>query len=108
MTSYKDDKENNNGFIFGYNFVTLYDGVIDLENELLGIYHEKYINNLNINNSFLYPIEIKNINYNSFIKYSLLYIMVFFVIIQIIIIKCNKKKEVKNDNLLNGEELEEI
>ena len=104
MISYKDNKNDNNSFIFGYNFFTIYDGIIDLDKELLGIYHEKYINNNNINNSFLYPIEIKNINYNSFIKDVLIYIMVLIIIIHIIIIK---KKNIKKVKLLNGIELEE-
>ena len=107
MTSYKDDKDDNNNFIFGYNFFTIYDGVIDLDKEVLGIYHDKYINNININNSILYPIEIKNINYNSFIKNAVIYLMVLIILIQIIIIKCNKKENIKNDELLNGVELEE-
>ena len=107
MASYKDNKDDNNDFIFGYDFFTIYDDVIDLDREILGIYHEKYINNLNVNNFVKYPIEIKEVNLNSFKKYYLLYIFVIYLILQVIVIKYNQKKNVKKDELINGEELEE-
>ena len=109
MASYKDDILVNNDFILGYNFFTIFDGVIDLEREILGIYHEKYINNLNTNNSFInYPIEIKNVVLNDFGKFNLIYMIIILFILGFIFIKYNnKKKNIKKDKMINEEELEE-
>ena len=108
MSSCKDDIEDNNNFIFGYNFFTIFDGIIDLDREILGIYHSTYINSSNAYNSFNYPIEIKVNNYNSIKKYSILCCIIFFFILQIIIIRYNGKKKFENNKLLNDKELEEI
>ena len=107
MASYKDDKESNNDFVLGYDFFTIFDGVVDLDREILGIYHEKYINNLNGNNSVKYPIEIKNVNLNGFKRYHLLYIIIIYLICLIMFKKYSKKRNIKKDELINEEELEE-
>ena len=80
MSSYKDDKGDNNHFILGYNFFTIFDGIIDLDRELLGIYHNKYIKSSNIYNSFNYPTEIKITNFNSIKIYSILCFLILFFI----------------------------
>ena len=112
MIAHKNDNDDNNNFIFGYNFFTIFDGIVDLDREILGIYHNKYIKSINKYDTFNinYPIEIKNIQLNNIKIYSIFGFIVLLLFAQILCFKFHRKKfNEKNKVLIEQEtELEEI